>query len=74
MTQPNTANIIITINQQTQVVVGDSHLGQIIDQLELPAEGCVFAINNQVIPKSEWSTTIVNQGDAISLFQAIAGG
>lgn len=74
MTQPNTANIIITINQQTQVVVGDSHLGQIIDQLELPAEGCVFAINNQVIPKSEWSTMVVNQGDAISLFQAIAGG
>ncbi|WP_114767531.1 sulfur carrier protein ThiS [Vibrio rhodolitus] len=74
MTNPNSTDITITINQQTQVVARNSHLGQIISLLGLPATGCVFAINNQVIPQSEWSNTTVNQGDQIALFQAIAGG
>ncbi|MGF1911279.1 sulfur carrier protein ThiS [Vibrio kasasachensis] len=64
----------ILINQQPQVVAVDISLMKIITEFDLPDQGCVFAINNQVVPKSEWQTKQLNQGDAISLFQAIAGG
>lgn len=64
----------IMINQQPQVVAVDISLMKIIAEFDLPDQGCVFAINNQVVPKSEWQTKQLNQGDAISLFQAIAGG
>ncbi len=67
-------SIQITINDATHDVMKDSSLESIIEQFNLPAIGCVFAINNQVVPRSEWQGTCLSQGDAISLFQAIAGG
>ncbi|GAB2653431.1 sulfur carrier protein ThiS [Vibrio panuliri] len=66
--------ITITINQQVQSIKAESNLEQVIDLLSLPQQGCVFAINNQIIPRTKWSATTLSQGDAISLFQAIAGG
>lgn len=66
--------IQVVINEQAHTVPRNSSLAQIIEQLSLPEMGCVFAINNNVVPRSEWSSTHINDGDAISLFQAIAGG
>ncbi|WP_260261327.1 sulfur carrier protein ThiS [Vibrio intestinalis] len=67
-------SITIIINEQSHQVAEQSSLEQIISQCALPELGCVFAINNQVIPRSEWQSTVLSEGDAISLFQAIAGG
>ena len=70
----NSDVITITINEQSQQAVNQSNLQQIIDQLGLSDVGHVFLINNQVIPRSEWSNTVLSEGDHICLFQAIAGG
>ncbi len=67
-------SIEIMINRTAHVVDANINLQQIICQFELPDQSCVFAINNQVIPKSEWQSTVLAAGDAISLFQVIAGG
>lgn len=66
--------ITIYINQQAQQTEADTTLDILQAQLSLPTQGCVFAINQQVIPKGLWSETVLSQGDHISLFQAIAGG
>lgn len=66
--------ITIVINDQSHQVASALNLQQIIHQFELPEMGCVFAINNNVVPRSEWASTLLSQGDSISLFQAIAGG
>jgi len=66
--------ITISINDQAHQVASESNLQQIIRQFELPEMGCVFAINNTVVPHSEWGCTVLSQGDSLSLFQAIAGG
>ena len=68
------SEIHIIINEQSQRVSAGASLENIIQQFSLPEVGCVFAINNTVVPRSEWATTCLNEGDAISLFQAIAGG
>ncbi|MCB5361631.1 sulfur carrier protein ThiS [Vibrio lentus] len=68
------SNITISINEQSEQVAHSSSLADIIQVLALPDLGCVFAINNAVVPRSQWQQTVVNEGDAISLFQAIAGG
>tara|TARA_B100001057_G_C22721267_1_gene899799 strand:- start:774 stop:983 length:210 start_codon:yes stop_codon:yes gene_type:complete len=68
------SNITISINEQPEQVAQSSSLADIIHSLTLPDLGCVFAINNAVVPRSQWQQTIVNEGDSISLFQAIAGG
>lgn len=66
--------ISIVINEQSHQVAREASLQQIISQFSLPEIGCVFAINNSVVPRSEWDNTVLSQGDSISLFQAIAGG
>ncbi|GAL12775.1 sulfur carrier protein ThiS [Vibrio astriarenae] len=66
--------INIVINDQAQQVEAQSSLEDIISQFSLPNLGCVFSINNQVISRDKWSSTLLSEGDAISLFQAIAGG
>ncbi|RJX68854.1 sulfur carrier protein ThiS [Vibrio sinensis] len=66
--------ITIHINQTPHQIVNDGNLEQVISQFELPHQGCVFAINNQVVPHSVWASTLLCDGDEISLFQAIAGG
>ncbi|ORT48471.1 hypothetical protein ST37_18025 [Vibrio sp. qd031] len=35
---------------------------------------CAIAVNNQVIPRSQWNLTLLNDGDVVSVFNAIAGG
>lgn len=37
-------------------------------------KNCAVAINNNVIAKNHWSETLLNEGDSISVFTAIAGG
>ncbi|UHJ60229.1 sulfur carrier protein ThiS [Vibrio furnissii] len=64
----------IHINAQPHITQLGSTLASVQAQLELPVQGCVFAINDQVIPRGFWHQTVLNDGDHISLFQAIAGG
>ncbi len=66
--------ITITINQQPHQIEHNISFQQIITQFSLPKMGCVFAINNQIVPRSEWASSVLSEGDSISLFQAIAGG
>ncbi|MDN3662016.1 sulfur carrier protein ThiS [Vibrio astriarenae] len=66
--------ITIMINDQAHQVEAKSSLEDIITQFSLPSMGCVFSINNHVISRDKWPSTHLNEGDAISLFQAIAGG
>ena len=66
--------IEVFINEKSQILQHGSTLAQIIVLLKLPVLGCVFAINDSIIAKSQWSSYQLNNGDKISLFQAIAGG
>jgi len=67
-------SIQITINDQVKHVADKTSLAHIIELFSLPELGCVFAINNEIIPRSKWHETRLNSGNSISLFQAIAGG
>ena len=45
-----------------------------LERKSIPLDGIAVAINQQVIPRSQWHQTKVNDADEISVFQAIAGG
>ncbi|MDE1242578.1 sulfur carrier protein ThiS [Vibrio aestuarianus] len=68
------SDITITINNQPHQVSNGSSLLDIVTLLAISTTGSVFAIGTNVIPRSEWATTLLCDGDTISLFQAIAGG
>ncbi|KYN87754.1 thiamine biosynthesis protein ThiS [Vibrio cidicii] len=67
-------SIAIVFNGMPQKIATGKTLQQMINELSLTSHGSVFAVNNQVVPRSEWQTRVLCEGDSISLFQAIAGG
>ena len=64
----------IQVNEQAFDVSENTNIEQLLLQLDKPLVGSAVAVNQEVISRSEWTHYIINEGDAISLFQAIAGG
>lgn len=49
-------------------------LEALLIQQEQLKPGTAVALNQQVIPRSQWSETQLNENDDVDLFRAIAGG
>lgn len=67
-------SIEIVINGKPVTLTGVLLVEEMLEKLELSSSGCALAINGEIIPRGQWRDVSVNQGDEISLFQAIAGG
>jgi len=64
----------IQVNEQVVEVAEHTNIEQLLLQLDKPLVGSAVAVNQEVITRSQWESYIINEGDNISLFQAIAGG
>lgn len=49
-------------------------LSQLLEKLRLLKQGTAVAINQTIVPREQWETHALCDGDQILLFQAIAGG
>lgn len=47
---------------------------QLLSRLALDGPGSALAINQTILPREQWEHHILQEGDALLLFQAIAGG
>lgn len=66
--------IQIQVNHDAKEVLKNSNLNQLLETLKISSNGIAVAINNQIITKTEWNTTILNENDAITIIQATQGG
>jgi sulfur carrier protein len=64
----------ININDQPVELKDRLTLEALLTQMRYSPEGTALAINQIIIPRSQWPQQWVNEGDDILLFQAIAGG
>ena len=64
----------IIINDQSMVLEAPMTVTQLFIALERQTSGSALAINQIIIPKSQWDSHLINDQDNILLFQAIAGG
>ncbi len=64
----------IEVNEQSLEVAENSNIEQLLQQLDKPLNGSAVAVNQSIVSRSQWNEYILNEGDQISLFQAIAGG
>ena len=49
-------------------------LTALLTMLDMPLQATAVALNDDIVARSEWDSTLLNTGDRIALFQAIAGG
>lgn len=64
----------IFVNEQAVELAENSNLDQLLTLLDKPCKGTAIAVNQAVISRAKWADLTLNEGDQISLFQAIAGG
>lgn len=64
----------ITVNDELYSLDMPVTISQLLIQLKQPSMGVALAINDIIIPRENWNTQMINEGDTILLFQAIAGG
>ena len=66
----------LKINNQTKQFATDSLTVQALLDLEIPVKqnGIALAINNTVIPKSDWDSHLIKETDDILIISATQGG
>jgi len=63
----------LTLNGEN-ISSDNSLLKNLVEELNLPSEGIAIAVNDDVISKTKWSTTELNEGDKILVITATQGG
>ncbi|CAI1231007.1 Thiamine biosynthesis protein ThiS [Serratia quinivorans] len=64
----------IRLNDQPLELAQPLSVSTLLEQLERHQPGTALAINQIIIPRTDWANHLVQDGDDILLFQAIAGG
>lgn len=66
----------LKINNQRKKFESESLSVQALLNIEFPNKqnGIAFAINNSVIPRTEWATTVLSETDDILIITATQGG
>ena len=62
------------MNQQKLVVAENTSLQHVLENSHTPSSGVAVAINEQIIPKSEWSSQLLQNNDHLLVIQAVQGG
>ena len=64
---------MIRVNGEDQTFVVES-VEQLLRRLSIEPRGVAVAINGDVVRRSEWSTTEIEDNNAIEIVTAVAGG
>ena len=57
-----------------EVETGASPLSQFSQEQNLPATGIAVAVNNRMVPRTEWNSHTLQDGDKILIIKAVCGG
>ncbi|OED37874.1 thiamine biosynthesis protein ThiS [Flavobacteriaceae bacterium (ex Bugula neritina AB1)] len=64
----------INVNNQPKSISENSSVELLLQQLDLSRNGIAIAINNEIIIKEKWNSTIINSNDNVTIIQATQGG
>lgn len=64
----------VYINQSETEVPEGITVKELLDRQQIAAEGTAIAIDNKLVPKSEWEARTLADGDKITLIRATFGG
>lgn len=66
--------MVVKLNGKEYRVNGNTSLNSFIETLNIKQQGIAVAINNTVLPKAKWETTILAEGMDIIVIHAVSGG
>ena len=66
--------MIIKVNNKEMELSSQGSLQQLAETLQMPDKGVAVAVNNQMIPRTKWSETILQENDQVVVIKAACGG
>lgn len=67
--------MILFVNNHKKEVLNQNTVLELLSGLEMnAARGIAVAINNEVIPKSEWEKYLLKENDRVTIIKATQGG
>lgn len=64
----------VQVNNKEVEIDSASTLTQLITKLELPSQEIAVAINNKMIPRTEWECFSLQENDNLVIIKAACGG
>lgn len=65
--------MILILNGQPYDTAADT-VAQLLKEKDIAPEDTAVAVTEQVIPRSQWETTPLNEGAAVEILTAVQGG
>jgi sulfur carrier protein len=68
--------MVLTINGEKKSIDNVETLSGLLGVLGIPAEarGIAVALNETVVPRAEWESARIGEGDAVEIIRAVQGG
>lgn len=64
----------VRVNNKEMDLNSDFTLTQLADKLEFPVQGIAIAVNNKMIPRTEWERFTLKENDNLVIIKAACGG
>lgn len=65
----------ITVNRKVYTFdCSEMPLSEVLDTCNIATTGIAVAVNNKIIRRADWSTTVIADGDALTVITAVCGG
>ncbi len=66
--------ITITLNGKDKQLDSNTSITQLLESLDLGEKRLAVEINQQIVPRSDFASTTLNDQDQVEIVQAIGGG
>ncbi|MER5712898.1 MULTISPECIES: sulfur carrier protein ThiS [unclassified Streptomyces] len=64
----------VSVNGEPRELTGPVSLGALVATLSTAPTGVAAAVNEAVVPRSEWAATLLGEGDRVEVLTAVQGG
>ena len=64
----------LLLNGERREVANELSLAQLVETLKLPAERIAIELNQSVVRRSEWSTSMLKESDRVEIVHFVGGG
>ncbi len=64
----------LTINGENREILKSQNLEDLARELDIQAPNFAMALNRQVVPKSKYATTSIQENDEVEIVHAVGGG
>lgn len=64
----------LVINGKEQSVEDSLSLSQLIEQLGMKGDRVAVELNREIVPRTQWPETSLNEGDRLEIVHFVGGG